>query len=43
MWEKVKKEKIDQSEFHAQLIADMYVIDKEQIESLTVYDGEGKA
>ena len=43
VWAKVKKEKIDRSEFHAQLKADKYVNDKEQIESLTVYDGEGKA
>jgi hypothetical protein len=43
VWAKVKKEKVDQSEFHAQLKADKYVNDKEQIESLTVYDGEGKA
>jgi hypothetical protein len=43
VWAKVKKEKIDRSEFHAQLKADKYVNDKERIESLTVYDGEGKA
>ncbi len=39
----MKKEKIDRSEFHAQLKADKYVNDKERIESLEVYDGEGKA
>jgi hypothetical protein len=43
VWAKVKKEKVDRSEFHAQLKADKYVNDKERIESLTVYDGEGKA
>ena len=43
MWARVKKEKIDRSEFRAQLEADKYVNDKEQIESLAVYDGEGKA
>jgi len=43
VWAKVKKEKIDQSEFHAQLKADKYVNDKERIESLAFYDGEGKA
>jgi biotin synthase-related radical SAM superfamily protein len=43
VWAKVKKEKIDRSEFHAQLKADKYVNDKERIESLTVYDGKGKA
>jgi len=43
VWAKVKKEKIDQSEFRAQLKADKYVNDKERIESLAVYDGEGKA
>jgi hypothetical protein len=43
VWAKVKKEKIDRSEFRAQLEADKYVNDKEQIESLAVYDGEGKA
>ena len=42
VWAKVKKEKIDRSEFHAQLKADKYVNDKERIESLTVYDGKGK-
>jgi len=40
---KVKKEKIDQSEFCAQLKADKYVNDKERIERLAVYDGEDKA
>ena len=43
VWAKVKKEKIDRSEFRAQLKADKYVNDKERIESLAVYDGEGKA
>ncbi len=43
VWAKVKKEKIDRSEFRAQLKADKYVNDKERIESLVVYDGEGKA
>ncbi len=43
VWAKVKKEKIDRSEFCAQLKADKYVNDKERIESLAVYDGEGKA
>ena len=43
VWAKVKKEKVDRSEFHALLKADKYVNDKERIESLTVYDGEGKA
>ncbi len=40
---KVKKKKIDRLEFCAQLKADKYVNDKEQIESVAVYDGEGKA
>ena len=43
VWAKVKKEKIDRSEFRAQLKADKYANDKERIESLAVYDGEGKA
>ena len=43
VWAKVKKEKIDRSEFRAQLKVDKYVNDKEWIESLAVYDGEGKA
>ena len=43
MWAKVKKEKIDRSEFRAHLKANKYVNDKEQIENLVVYDGEGKA
>ena len=43
VWVKVKKEEIDRSEFCAQLKADKYVNDKEWIESLAVYDGEGKA
>ena len=43
MWAKVKKEKIDRSEFHAQLKADKYVNEKEQLESLAVYDGKSKA
>jgi hypothetical protein len=43
VWAKVKKEKIDRSEFCAQLKVDKYVNDKEQIESLGVYDGKGKA
>ena len=43
VWAKVKKEKIDRSEFCAQLKADKYVNDKERIESLVVYYGEGKA
>ena len=43
VWAKVKKEKIDRSEFRAQLKADKYVNDKEWIESLAIYDGEGKA
>ena len=43
VWAKAKKEKIDRLEFHAQLKADKYVNDKERIESLAVYDGEGKA
>ena len=43
VWAKVKKEKIDQSEFCAQLKVDKSVNDKERIESLVVYDGEGKA
>jgi len=43
VWAKVKKEKIDRSEFRAQLKANKYVNDKEQIENLVVYDGEGKA
>ena len=40
---KVKKKKIDRLEFRAQLKAEKYVNDKERIESLAVYDGEGKA
>jgi len=40
---KVKKEKIDRSEFRAQLKADKYVNEKEQLESLAVYDGKSKA
>ena len=43
VWAKVKKEKIDRSEFRAQQKADKSVNDKERIESLAVYDGEGKA
>ncbi len=43
VWAKVKKEKIDRSEFCAQLKADKYVNDKEQLESLAVYGGKGKA
>ena len=43
VWAKVKKEKIDRSEFCKQLKVEKYVNDKEQIESLAVYDGEGKA
>jgi hypothetical protein len=43
VWAKVKKEKIDRSEFRAQLKVDKYVNDEERIESLAVYDGEGKA
>jgi len=44
VWAKVKKEKIDRSEFRAQLKADKYVNDKERIERLAEYDGdEGKA
>jgi hypothetical protein len=43
VWAKVKKEKIDRSEFRAQLKVDKYVNDKERIESLAVYNGEGKA
>jgi len=43
VWAKVKREKIDRSEFRAQLKADKYVNDKERIECLAVYDGEGKA
>ena len=43
VWAKVKKEKIDQLEFRAQLKADKYVNNKEQIESLAVYDGKSKA
>ncbi len=43
VWAKVKKEKIDWSEFRAQPKADKYANDKEWIESLAVYDGEGKA
>jgi len=42
-WAKVKKEQIDRSEFRAQLKADKYVNDKERIEILAVYNGEGKA
>ncbi len=34
VWAKVKKKKIDRSEFRAQLKADKYVNDKERIESL---------
>ena len=41
VWAKVKKEKIDQSEFGAQLKADKYMNDKEQIESLAVYRRRG--
>ncbi len=40
---KSEEGKIDRSEFHVQLKADKYANDKEQIESLEVYDGEGKA
>ncbi len=40
---KSEEEKIDRSEFCAQLKADVYVNDKERIEILAVYDGEGKA
>ena len=43
VWAKVNKEKIDRSEFRAQLKADKYVNNKEQIENLAVYGGEGKA
>jgi hypothetical protein len=43
VWAKVKKEKIERSEFCAQLKANKYVNDKERIESLAVYDGEVKA
>ncbi len=43
VWAKVKKEKIDGSEFCAQLKADKYVNNKEQIESVAVCDGKGKA
>jgi hypothetical protein len=43
VWAKVKKEKIDRSEFRAQLKTEKYVNDKERIETLVVYDGEGKA
>ncbi len=40
---KVKKGKIDRLEFCPQLNADKYVNDKERIERLAVYNGEGKA
>jgi hypothetical protein len=43
VWAKVKKEKIDWPVFCAQLREGKYVNDKERIESLAVYDGEGKA
>jgi hypothetical protein len=43
VWAKVKKEKIDWSEFCAQLKADKYANDKEWIENLAVHDGESKA
>jgi hypothetical protein len=43
VWAKVKKEKIDRSEFRAQQKADKSVNDKERIESLAIYDGKGKA
>ncbi len=43
VWAKVKKEKIDRSEFCAQLKTDKCVNDKEQIESVAVFDSKGKA